>query len=104
MNFKSINSWIWAWLKCAFIEKVAKKLKKLSFTSDLLWETKIKKQTTQIKSYEDIIEAVSNHFWIEKEWILWENRKKEFMIPRQVAMYLLKKKTWNKCCNIFQFL
>lgn len=88
------------------LEKVAKKLKKLSFTSDLLWETKIKKQTTQIKSYEDIIEAVSNHFWIEKEWILWENRKKEFMIPRQVAMYLLKTKmhyTYERIWNIFSW-
>jgi len=48
------------------LEKVAKKLKKLSFTTDLLGETKIKKTTT-IKSYEDIITAVSEHFGIEKE-------------------------------------
>ena len=88
------------------LEKVAKKLKKLSFTSDLLGETKIKKPTTQIKSYEDIIQAVSNHFGIEKEWILWENRKKEFMIPRQVAMYLLKTKmhyTYERIWNIFSW-
>jgi len=85
------------------LEKVAKKLKKLSFTTDLLGETKIKKTTT-IKSYEDIITAVSEHFGIEKEWILWENRKKEFMIPRQVAMYLLKTKlhyTYERIWNIF---
>lgn len=85
------------------LDKVARKLKKLSFTTDLLWEVKVK-QTTQIKSYEDIIEAVSNHFGIEKEWILWENRKKEFMIPRQVAMYLLKTKmhyTYERIWNIF---
>lgn len=85
------------------LEKVAKKLKKLSFTTDLLGETKIKK-TTNIRSYEDIITAVSNHFGIEKEWILWENRKKEFMIPRQVAMYLLKTKlhyTYERIGNIF---
>lgn len=87
------------------LEKVAKKLKKLSFTTDLLWETKIQK-TTNIKSYEDIITAVSNHFWIEKEWILWENRRKEFMIPRQVAMYLLKTKlhyTYERIWNIFSW-
>jgi chromosomal replication initiator protein len=84
------------------LEKVAKKLKKLSFTTDLLWETKSRKTT--IKSYEDIIQAVSSHFWIEKEGILWENRKKEFMIPRQVAMYLLKTKlhyTYERIWNIF---
>lgn len=85
------------------LEKVAKKLKKLSFTTDMLGETKIQRTTT-IKSYEDIITAVSNHFGIEKEWILWENRRKEFMIPRQVAMYLLKTKlhyTYERIGNIF---
>lgn len=85
------------------LDKVAKKLKKLSFTTDLLGETKIKRTTT-IKSYEDIITAVSNHFGIEKEWILWENRRKEFMIPRQVSMYLLKTKlhyTYERIWNIF---
>lgn len=84
------------------LEKISKKLKKLSFTSDLLWEAKVRKTT--IRSYEDIITAVSNHFWIEKEWILWENRRKEFMIPRQVAMYLLKTKlhyTYERIWNIF---
>lgn len=85
------------------LEKVAKKLKKLSFTTDLLWETKTQKRAP-IKSYEDVIAAVSGHFGIEKEWILWENRKKEFMIPRQVAMYLLKTKlnyTYERIGNIF---
>lgn len=85
------------------LEKVARKLKKLSFTTDILGETKVQRTTT-IKSYEDIINAVSNHFWIEKEWILWENRRKEFMIPRQVAMYLLKTKlhyTYERIGNIF---
>ncbi len=85
------------------LEKIAKKLKKLSFTTDMLGETKIRKTTT-IKSYEDIITAVSSHFGIEKEWILWENRRKEFMIPRQVAMYLLKTKlhyTYERIGNIF---
>ncbi len=89
------------------LSRVAQKLKKLSFTTDILWASKkeeIKK--VQIKSYEDIIEAVSKHFWIEKEWILWPNRKKEFMIPRQVAMYLLKTKmhyTFERIGNIFDW-
>lgn len=85
------------------LEKVARKLKKLSFTTDILWSAKITKSVT-IKSYEDIIIAVSSHFWIEKEWILWENRRKEFMIPRQIAMYLLKTKlhyTYERIGNIF---
>lgn len=86
------------------LEKIAKKLKKLSFTTDMLGETRIEKRSTTIKSYEDIIKAVSDHFGIEKEGILWENRRKEFMIPRQVAMYLLKTKlhyTYERIGNIF---
>jgi len=84
------------------LDKVAKKLKKLSYTEDLLWFWK--NRVPKIKSYEDLLDAVSEHFWIEKEWILWANRKKEFMIPRQVAMYLLKTKmsyTYERIWNIF---
>ncbi len=88
------------------LNSVAEKLKKLSFTTDILWASKKpeKVQKIQIKSYEDIIDAVSKHFGIEKEGILGENRKKEFMIPRQVAMYLLKTKmnyTYERIWNIF---
>jgi len=88
------------------LNSVAEKLKKLSFTTDILWASKKpeKIQKIQIKSYEDIIDAVSKHFGIEKEGILGENRKKEFMIPRQVAMYLLKTKmnyTYERIWNIF---
>ncbi len=74
------------------LNKVASKLKKLSYTSDILWSTKTLTHKTTIRSYEDIIDKVSSHFWIEKEWILWENRKKEIIIPRQVSMYLLNTK------------
>ncbi len=87
------------------LNKVAMKLKKLSFTSDILGSSRSAK-TSMIKSYEDILDAVSKHFWIEKEGIVWENRKKEFMIPRQVAMYLLKTKmnyTYERIGNIFSW-
>lgn len=87
------------------LNKVAQKLKKLSFTTDLIWNNdKLWMPKKTIKSYEDIIDAVSAYFGIEKEWILWEIRKKEFMIPRQVAMYLLKTKlnyTYERIWNIF---
>jgi chromosomal replication initiator protein len=84
------------------LTKVAEKLKKLSFTTDILGNSKTTKTT--IRSYEDVIDAVSKRFGIEKEGILWENRRKEFMIPRQVAMYLLKTKmnyTYERIGNIF---
>ncbi|MDD3646206.1 MAG: chromosomal replication initiator protein DnaA [Candidatus Gracilibacteria bacterium] len=86
------------------LNKIAEKLKKLSFTTDILGSTKYEKPKFTIKSYEDIIDAVSSHFGIEKEGILGENRKKEFMIPRQVSMYLLKTKmnyTYERIGNIF---
>ena len=86
------------------LNRVAAKLKQLSYTNDLLWAPKQTINKIQIKSYEDIIDAVSNHFGIEKEGILWPNRKKEFMIPRQVSMYLLKTKmnyTYQRIGNIF---
>ncbi len=87
------------------LSRIAQKLKKLSFTTDLIWNNnKVGSFKKTIRSYEDIIDAVSAYFWIEKEWILWENRKKEFMIPRQVSMYLLKTKlnyTYERIGNIF---
>lgn len=85
------------------LTSVAEKLKKLSYTTDILGQTK-KQPKTMIRSYEDIIDSVSKHFGIEKEGILGENRKKEFMIPRQVSMYLLKTKmnyTYERIGNIF---
>lgn len=87
------------------LSKIAERLKKLSYTTDLLWSSRLNSKTT-IKSYEDILNYVSDHFWIEKEWILWDNRKKEFMIPRQVSMYLLKTKmhyTYERIWNIFSW-
>lgn len=89
------------------LTRIAQKLQKLSFTTDLLGESRHaekRKISTTIKSYEDIIDAVSKHFGIEKEGILGDNRKKEFMIPRQVSMYLLKTKmnyTYERIGNIF---
>ncbi len=87
------------------LSKIAEKLKKLSFTTDLLWTwVKSNIEKTTIKSYEDIINKVWEHFGIETEGILGQNRKKEFMIPRQVSMYLLKTKmnyTYERIGNIF---
>ena len=91
------------------LTRIAQKLQKLSFTTDLLGEWKNsgrQRAVSSIRSYEDIIDAVSKHFGIEKEGILWGNRKKEFMIPRQVSMYLLKTKmnyTYERIGNIFDW-
>ena len=87
------------------LNKVAQKLKQLSFTSDILGASKGRKKPA-VGNYEEIIEYVSSHFGIEKDWILSDNRRKEFMLPRQVSMYLLKTKmdyTYERIGNIFNW-
>lgn len=86
------------------IDNVAVRLNKLSITDKLLWNNK--KQRMTIKSYEDLIDIVSEHFAINKKDLLWEDRRKENMIPRQVAMYLLKNYlnyTLERIGNIFSW-
>jgi len=70
------------------IENVAARLNKLAITDKLLGNNKTKKMS--IKSYDELIDVVSEHFAITKKDILSEDRRKENQIPRQVAMYLLK--------------
>jgi chromosomal replication initiator protein len=85
------------------IDNVARRLNKLSITDSLIGNS-TKKMAISIKTYEELIDAVSGHFGIEKRCILWEDRKKENMIPRQVAMYLLKNRmnyTYERIGNIF---
>ncbi len=86
------------------LENIAMRLSKLS----------VKPLTTSLQtsrtmrsnhcSYEDLIQTVSGHFGIEIRTLLSEDRRKENMIPRQVAMYLLKNKlhyTYERIGNIF---
>jgi chromosomal replication initiator protein len=55
-------------------------------------------------SYEEVIKAVSDYFWVDGESLLGDSRSRDLMIPRQVAMYLLKNKlryTYERIWNIF---
>ena len=55
-------------------------------------------------SYEEVIKAVSEYFGVDQESILGNSRSRDLMIPRQVAMYLLKNKlryTYERIGNIF---
>lgn len=86
------------------IENVAYRLSKLAVKSITSSLTETRTQRIGNCSYEDLIQAVSNHFGIEIRTLLSEDRKKENMIPRQVAMYLLKNKlhyTYERIGNIF---
>ncbi len=85
------------------IDNVARRLNKLSITDSLIGNS-TKKMAASIKTYEELLDAVAGHFGIEKRSILGDDRKKENMIPRQVAMYLLKNRmnyTYERIGNIF---
>ncbi|MDD2917008.1 MAG: chromosomal replication initiator protein DnaA [Candidatus Gracilibacteria bacterium] len=85
------------------IDNVARRLNKLSITDSLIGNS-TKKMQASIKTYEELLDAVAGHFGIEKRNILGDDRKKENMIPRQVAMYLLKNRmnyTYERIGNIF---
>ena len=85
------------------IDNVARRLNKLSITDSLIGNS-TKKMAASIKTYEELLDAVASHFGIEKRSILGDDRKKENMIPRQVAMYLLKNRmnyTYERIGNIF---
>ena len=55
-------------------------------------------------SYEEVIKAVSDYFGVDADSILGDSRSRDLMVPRQVAMYLLKNKlryTYDRIGNIF---
>jgi chromosomal replication initiator protein len=86
------------------LENVAYRLSKLAVRSITSTLTEGRSIRTGSCSYEDLIQAVSAHFGIEIKKLLSEDRKKENMIPRQVAMYLLKNRlhyTYERIGNIF---
>lgn len=86
------------------LENVAFRLSKLAVRSITTSLTESRWVRTGNCSYEDLIQAVSGHFGIEIRTLLSEDRKKENMIPRQVAMYLLKNRlhyTYERIGNIF---
>lgn len=85
------------------IDNVARRFNKLAIT-DTLTGNSTKKMRLSIKTYDELLEAVSGHFGIEKRSLLGDDRRKENMIPRQVAMYLLKNRmnyTYERIGNIF---
>ncbi len=55
-------------------------------------------------SYDEVINAVSEYFGVDSDALLGNSRSRDLMIPRQVAMYLLKNKlryTYERIGNIF---
>lgn len=86
------------------LENVALRLSKLAIKSITSTITTSRTLRANHCTYEDLLQTVSGHFGIEIRTLLSEDRKKENMIPRQVAMYLLKNKlhyTYERIGNIF---
>ena len=86
------------------LENVAYRLSKLAVRSITTSLKEWRSVRVGSCSYEDLIQSVSSHFGIEIRTLLSEDRKKENMIPRQVAMYLLKNRlhyTYERIGNIF---
>ncbi len=83
------------------IENVSARMNRLGVTDGLITQ---KFRKTSVKSYDELVETVSQHFGVDKKFVLGDERQKEYMIPRQVAMYLLKNKlnyTYERIGNIF---
>ncbi|MDD2745496.1 MAG: chromosomal replication initiator protein DnaA [Candidatus Gracilibacteria bacterium] len=83
------------------LENVSARMNRLGLTNGVTL-TKSKRNSTT--SYDELVSAVSDHFGVDKKNILGDERQKEYMIPRQVAMYLLKNKmnyTYERIGNIF---
>lgn len=83
------------------LENVSARMTRLGLTNGLQ-VTRPKK--TNSTTYDELVNVVSEHFGVDKKQVLGDERQKEFMIPRQVAMYLLKNKmnfTYERIGNIF---
>ncbi len=75
------------------VRSVAKIVKKLSRNGDqmqgLEGHTELS-NTNTARCSEDVLEIVGRHFRIAQEDLLGESRKRQVLIPRQVAMYLIR--------------
>ncbi len=84
------------------IENVSARFAKLGLSQDNTGNDRSRRSPA--RNYEELLDAVAGHFGIEKKALVSEDRRKENMIPRQVAMYLLKNKmhfTYERIGNIF---
>lgn len=84
------------------LENVSVRFQKLGVTNDAIGNRS--QQRRVARSYDELLDAVAAHFGIEKKTLVGDDRRKENMIPRQVAMYLLKNKmhfTYERIGNIF---
>ncbi len=72
------------------VRSVAKIIKKLGRHADKISGTDIESPSKAANSAEEVIDIVSAHFKLSSNDVLGESRKRHVMIPRQVAMYLIR--------------
>lgn len=85
------------------IETITNRFDRLGVKHKMMGESSAKNILRNI-SYQEVIQGVADYFWVELQALLGDNRSRDIMIPRQVAMYLLKNKlryTYERIGNIF---
>jgi chromosomal replication initiator protein len=86
------------------LESVAVRFSKLAITSITESSTYGRSARKATCGFEDLLQAVSSHYGLEIRSLISEDRHRENMLPRQMAMYLLKSKlhyTYERIGNIF---
>lgn len=85
------------------VETIANRFDRLGVKHKMMGESSAKNILKNI-SYQEVIQWVADYFGIETQALLGDNRSRDVMIPRQIAMYLLKNKlryTYERIGNIF---
>lgn len=85
------------------VKSIAKILKQLNKDMDLTGYTETKVDKGPASTMEDVIHAISDYYNVTSSEILGTGRKREFMRPRQVSMYLIKKHLHQSLQSIGEF-
>jgi len=85
------------------IETITNRFDRLGVKHKMMGESSAKNILRNV-SYQEVIQGVADFFGVELSALLGDNRSRDVMVPRQVAMYLLKNKlryTYERIGNIF---
>ncbi len=71
------------------VRSVADVLKKLIKTEEFIG-LKMSTQKSTVRTFDEVIDMVANYYKLTKTDLVGGDRKKEFMVPRQICMYLIR--------------
>ena len=86
------------------IESISSRFDRLSIKHGMVGKAHSHIDVLKNVSYQNVLQEVSNYFGIELENLIGNSRSRDLMVPRQIAMYLLKNKlryTYERIGNIF---